>query len=115
MTITKYLDYYLPNPEAGFRTEVRRKLRKALRKAGSEPTSEALIALGRSLLDADVPFVDVSSYRISQYLRGQFARRITRLRRPQANEASEGHAKGRRRNSPPPKIKRVPRPVGNFS
>jgi hypothetical protein len=76
MTITKYVDYYLPNPEAGFRTEIRLKLRKASRKAGSEPTSEALIALGWSLLGADVPFLDVSSYRISQYLRKQFARRI---------------------------------------
>ena len=92
-TLTKYPDYYCSNPEQGFRIEAKRKLRKGLHKADKEPTSEAIIALGRSLLDADVPFLEVSSYRISQYLRGQFARRITRLRRPQA-----GHAKGRLSN-----------------
>src|SRR4029077_8095677 len=92
-TLTKYPDYYCSNPEQGLRIEAKRKFRKGLHKADKEPTSEAIIALGRSLLDADVPFLDVSSYRISQYLRGQFARRITRLRRPQA-----GHAKGRLSN-----------------
>lgn len=90
-TLTKYPDYYCSNPEQGFRIEARRKLRKGLRKADKEPTSEAIIALGRSLLDADVPFLDVSSYRIPKYLRGHSPSSYDELTQGRAPRAAYGY------------------------